>query len=248
MADTSERFMFLEKLKVAELRKELADRGLAIKGNKSELISRLEDHLEKEGIDIQEASFHKTVDENEQENDIADEVKLDVTPSARFEDGKLKKETIEKEELLDTEQQVSKGNLEETSNSDHEEVSVTQKSVLTKSVSNNEKKLERIKRFGGVINETDKKLQRAQRFGSGSVDNIIAAKPSSKISHVDQSLDIDKLRKRAERFGVVSPAMSKIEESDRLKKRKERFGVPTTTLVTQDLDVKKQKRAERFGL
>ncbi|KAJ8314212.1 hypothetical protein KUTeg_008773 [Tegillarca granosa] len=75
--------------------------------------------------------------------------------------------------------------------------------------------------------------------------------------------DLDKMKKRAERFGtVLSPALSKSDEEQRISKRKERFGdvkandanTKTSTFkynkITMDssTDAKKQKRAERFGL
>uniref|UniRef100_A0A8C7E961 SAP domain containing ribonucleoprotein n=1 Tax=Nothoprocta perdicaria TaxID=30464 RepID=A0A8C7E961_NOTPE len=56
----------------------------------------------------------------------------------------------------------------------------------------------------------------------------------------------------AQRFGLnVSSLSKKSEEDEKLKKRKERFGIVTSSAgaaATEDTEAKKRKRAERFGI
>uniref|UniRef100_A0A3B5AV16 THO1-MOS11 C-terminal domain-containing protein n=1 Tax=Stegastes partitus TaxID=144197 RepID=A0A3B5AV16_9TELE len=63
-------------------------------------------------------------------------------------------------------------------------------------------------------------------------------------------VNVDQLKKRAERFGMnVSSISQKMEEDEKLKKRKERFGILTSggSAGADDAEAKKMKRAERFG-
>ncbi|XP_060269033.1 SAP domain-containing ribonucleoprotein isoform X5 [Ovis aries] len=65
-------------------------------------------------------------------------------------------------------------------------------------------------------------------------------------------VNLDKLKERAQRFGLnVSSISRKSEDDEKLKKRKERFGIVTSsagTGTTEDTEAKKRKRAERFGI
>ncbi|XP_060766657.1 SAP domain-containing ribonucleoprotein isoform X3 [Neoarius graeffei] len=64
------------------------------------------------------------------------------------------------------------------------------------------------------------------------------------------NVDVEVLKKRAERFGMnVSSVSRKVEEDEKLKKRKERFGIVTSaaSVGADDSEAKKRKRAERFG-
>ena len=75
MADVKDKD--LKGLKVVELKKELNDRGLSITGNKSDLISRLEEHLLKQGDDQEETVVEVGVSEDltKGEEDIYSKVK-----------------------------------------------------------------------------------------------------------------------------------------------------------------------------
>ncbi|EQB77794.1 SAP domain-containing ribonucleoprotein-like isoform 2 [Camelus ferus] len=68
----------------------------------------------------------------------------------------------------------------------------------------------------------------------------------------ETEVNLDKLKERAQRFGLnVSSISRKSEDDEKLKKRKERFGIVTSsagTGTTEDTEAKKRKRAERFGI
>jgi len=71
----------------------------------------------------------------------------------------------------------------------------------------------------------------------------------------DATIDIEKLKKREQRFGgSVSDKLKLADEEEKKKKRAERFGIqepevkPQTTIVTTNADEeKKSMRAARFG-
>lgn len=82
-----------------------------------------------------------------------------------------------------------------------------QKSTL----SEEELKKKRAERFGIPPSFEEKKMIREERFKTTTL---------SKISHID---DPEKILKRKERFGVISPLLQKEEELKKKKMREERF-------------------------
>lgn len=59
--------------------------------------------------------------------------------------------------------------------------------------------------------------------------------------------DVERLKKRAERFGtVVSTQLTKIEKDEKLEQRKARFGASTTVKNGNTNETQKAKRLERF--
>ncbi|XP_027247928.1 SAP domain-containing ribonucleoprotein isoform X3 [Cricetulus griseus] len=104
----------------------------------------------------------------------------------------------------------------------------------------------RAERFNVPVSLESKKAARAARFGISSV-------PTKGLSSDTKPMvNLDKLKERAQRFGLnVSSISRKSEDDEKLKKRKERFGIVTSsagTGTTEDTEAKKRKRAERFGI
>ncbi|EAW96837.1 hCG2016179, isoform CRA_d [Homo sapiens] len=95
------------------------------------------------------------------------------------------------------------------------------------------------------IPQTERMQKRAERF---NVPVSLESKKAARAARVN----LDKLKERAQRFGLnVSSISRKSEDDEKLKKRKERFGIVTSsagTGTTEDTEAKKRKRAERFGI
>ncbi|XP_029461877.1 SAP domain-containing ribonucleoprotein-like isoform X2 [Rhinatrema bivittatum] len=147
------------------------------------------------------------------------------------------KEYLEENEVEKDEEEVSLGDLEDnlapllideeetgTISADHcskeeNDIPVAGKKVAFRSISSmtkEERIMMRAEKFGMITSEEHKKAARAARFGVNSAE--------------------DERRKS-------------MEDINRIKKRKERFGVILQPLYILDgLEEKKRKRAERFGL
>lgn len=128
-----------------------------------------------------------------------------------------------------------------------------------------ERRKKRAERFGVGLSDADKKLQRAARFGttvSNPLDAPLTAPrmPNRKPSIVE---DDEKLKKRAERFGLDKPNTLLVED-EKKRKRAERFGLnassnsasidnPSSTTSSNSVteineEEKKKRRAERFSI
>lgn len=117
---------------------------------------------------------------------------------------------------------------------------------ITSEMPQTERMQKRAERFNVPVSLESKKAARAARFGISSV-------PTKGLSSdAKPTVNLDKLKERAQRFGLnVSSISRKSEDDEKLKKRKERFGIVTSsagTGTTEDTEAKKRKRAERFGI
>ncbi|XP_076360985.1 uncharacterized protein LOC143252549 isoform X2 [Tachypleus tridentatus] len=101
-------------------------------------------------------------------------------------------------------------------------------------------------------NSVNKLQARAERFGLPNKNSVITTgslKPTALSGFsVKPVLDLEKLRKRSERFGQsVSAAVKQIEEREKVLKRKQRFGNSISTASVGSEEEKKRRRIERFG-
>ncbi|XP_078572881.1 SAP domain-containing ribonucleoprotein-like isoform X6 [Branchiostoma floridae x Branchiostoma japonicum] len=260
----------LKKLKVADLKNELRSRGLTVTGNKQELLDRLQQHLETSG------------DPNAPHLPEADLLSKDTSfvsgEGDDADDSLLAGEEEEDEEEEEEEQTTTQDNQENT------ETTNTAKPTVVTSVSSDDTKVPvkppmseaerlelRAKKFGGHSSEDAKKAARAARFGTpvsaptktgtaAPVKGTTALSPlgdNSAVSTEETGPEMEKLKKRAERFGMnVSTVTQQAEEKEKLLKRKQRFGAVTagaavaagTPVSSDEVEAKKKKRAERFGV
>ncbi|XP_078572882.1 SAP domain-containing ribonucleoprotein-like isoform X7 [Branchiostoma floridae x Branchiostoma japonicum] len=259
----------LKKLKVADLKNELRSRGLTVTGNKQELLDRLQQHLETSG------------DPNAPHLPEADLLSKDtsfVSGEGDDADDSLLAGEEEEDEEEEEEQTTTQDNQENT------ETTNTAKPTVVTSVSSDDTKVPvkppmseaerlelRAKKFGGHSSEDAKKAARAARFGTpvsaptktgtaAPVKGTTALSPlgdNSAVSTEETGPEMEKLKKRAERFGMnVSTVTQQAEEKEKLLKRKQRFGAVTagaavaagTPVSSDEVEAKKKKRAERFGV
>ncbi|KAM6112328.1 SAP domain-containing ribonucleoprotein isoform 3-T4 [Phoenicopterus ruber ruber] len=126
---------------------------------------------------------------------------------------------------------------------EHAEEEANEEDVLGEEIERMQKRAER---FNVPVSLESKKAARAARFGLATVSTKGLSADSK------PTVNMDKLKERAQRFGLnVSSLSKKSEEDEKLKKRKERFGIVTSSAgagATEDTEAKKRKRAERFGI
>nr|XP_054767956.1 SAP domain-containing ribonucleoprotein-like [Lytechinus pictus] len=247
----------VKKLKIAELRKELTDKGLSSKGNKAELVERLTEFLEVDGAEaVLDNELQVDPDVLTAEDDVDDllnqDEDLDAGDIGEEEEAVVtRKVELEIEEEEEVEREVKAPEIKKVI------------SPTAKPISDVEKKALRAQKFGvaASLSDADKKKARAERFGMQAPGS--QAKPTATVTPtskgISMSVNSDKLKQRAERFGKsVSPTAVKTEESERIRKRKERFGAvtisapgskaKTSAVGSDDVEAKKLKRAERFGM
>ncbi|XP_062401944.1 SAP domain-containing ribonucleoprotein [Sardina pilchardus] len=210
----------LQKLKLAELKQECTARGLDAKGNKGDLISRLQAYLEEHDEEVNEEEVLGDFAEETFSKDEASPPKVVKTADADDDD---------EPEPDAPEKKVVK---------------------ITLAESGDEKMQKRAERFNMPPTAENKKAARAARFGlpatasaSSEGASISAKTPVSvevlkkraerfgmNVSSISKKVEEDeKLKKRKERFGAVLAGAGAGAEG------------------SEDAEAKKRKRAERFG-
>lgn len=254
-------------MKVADLKKELKARGLAVTGNKNELVERLlaaEGHAPLGSVEGDEEEF----DEEEiLGGGDMDPNEIKISPQeeeAALAGGNIKvKKTSALVQKTPAKKEAPKAVPKKASPAVQQPVkSPTKKPITAVSASKEQENIEppkkvakvdeeksalekRAERFGLPLTESAKKEARAARFGELTNGTV---KGSAKLSTVTGGIDMDKLKARAERFGeVTSKSLSKAEELEKRKSRLERFGSAPDKAEDATIDSAKAARAARFA-
>jgi len=274
-------------MKVADLKRELKLRGLAVTGKKEELIERLQlAIMPADDTSMNVGPGDEDDDLLAQANALLEDDPVASTEKLQNKDGDLaKKKVAIKRDSIQAPSESNNSNLgkpeanqkqtpasdEKTAVNPNAVSSVTNDSKLNtngnqvnktlsseKALADIEKAKSRAERFGVVAPSSvdEKKAARAARFGiSNTTSNT-----SKKIGE-SPTVDLETLKRRAERFGQSSSTtMQKLELQQKIKDRESRFGKvensvaePKRARITAPnenllIDEKMKKRAERFGI
>ncbi|XP_058793434.1 SAP domain-containing ribonucleoprotein [Phymastichus coffea] len=230
----------LSKMKVADLKAELKQRGLPINGNKNELVERLQlamhdsslslDETNDEILDEDAVLGDEEIEETEElentkpdGNQAAEKRKLPEENNTATKKVILNRKNIMEEIKVDVAQKEEAKNEKPAEDTDDKKV-VKMKELAV--MSSNERLELRAKKFGVPLTDSAKKEARAARFNITANSNTTTNSKSAasiKSGIVDTNFEL--LKKRGERFGTnVSSLLEKAEIEDKKEKRKARFG------------------------
>ncbi|CRK97828.1 CLUMA_CG011204, isoform A [Clunio marinus] len=238
-------------LLVAELREMLKTKGLNTVGNKQELVERLQSAVSESSSEI------LNEDDLLNDDELEDEKSLLESTNDTFKSPSVSVKSTSPESVIVPAKKVSlKRNISVSVpvielKPDDEKETITfeessnepEKKVVKISELSSKDRLElRAKKFSitAPINDKDDRLQaRAARFGISSTTSTTT--PQTTTKNETDSLSLEKLKKRAERFGtVLVPELKKSEWQEKLQKRQERFDLYWFMFfVSQDRDHEK---------
>ncbi|KAI4486850.1 SAP domain-containing ribonucleoprotein [Polistes fuscatus] len=219
----------LSKMKIANLKVELKQRGLPTTGNKNQLVERLQlaihgdnalslDETAEEILDEDAVLGDEEIEELSSKPDsqeISEKRKLSVESNV----GNTKKIVLNRKPVIE-DVKLDEVEKHETDTKSSENASPEKKIIKLSELGTKERLEMRAKKFGLPLSEAAKKEARSARFSVNNQNNKSAASVKTPV-HTTYEV----LKKRAERFGMsVSSLMDKAELEARIEKRKARFG------------------------
>lgn len=247
----------VKKMKVADLRAELEKRSIDSSGLKVDLQQRLQLALDEEefGVGPTAAATEPTtlVEIAQESENPTSEPENPVVPvdQPETETEDLQPEETPEETPGQDEEENEKTNAETVDVAEEKENMESADVSEAAEVSEENKRIERAKRFGIEPSLEQKKMERAKRFnlpvndepktGDG-IDPQILKKRAKRFGLPDPEEEEMKKRARAERFGAAQAKVA-AEELQRRTERAKRFGMP----LPEDDEAKKAMRAARFA-
>ncbi|XP_015174138.1 PREDICTED: SAP domain-containing ribonucleoprotein [Polistes dominula] len=219
----------LSKMKIANLKVELKQRGLPTTGNKNQLVERLQlaihgdnalslDETTEEILDEDAVLGDEEIEELSSKPDsqeISEKRKLSVESNV----GNAKKIVLNRKPVIE-DVKLDEVEKHETDTKSSENALPEKKIIKLSELGTKERLEMRAKKFGLPLSEAAKKEARSARFSVNNQNNKSAASVKTPV-HTTYEV----LKKRAERFGMsVSSLMDKAELEARIEKRKARFG------------------------
>ncbi|XP_014258329.1 uncharacterized protein C31H12.03c [Cimex lectularius] len=264
------------KMKVPDLKKLLKSRGLSTAGNKQELIDRLQSSEAAAEALLEGSEVGDHFDEDLERE--LDETPLEDSPQKLGDAPDLTAEDIKQDDVsksaADGKPDSAKDNKTEL---EDKHVKVNLKNVA---LSDAARKKARAERFGSNAKAVpaDVLAQRVEKFGPKPSNSTLTKQADSTTSIVTTTQakattpTSDVLKRRAERFGILSPVEAKRQHLEKLQARKMRFSQTpastdtkptTTTLATAEAvtvstpvqvdgaissEERKRLRAQRFKI